>query len=418
MRDYGSPNGMRVAKVQRNTISNEFRNQLQELMGQIRTTQPHFVRCIKPNPQNRPFVDASTSDPVPLFHRRSVVEQLRYQGVLEAIRVARAGYPVRLIHGDFLADFCCILEDHQLRQKFRAMQDEAAAVLEFLNTHQVMELLPPREASNGVQLWAIGRTRTFMKQQPFTALRATQARVKQVSAVRIQATWRLRSARRLVATRFRGLLTLQAHFRGALARRRAVWSRHDRAATGIETAMRTFLARSRFRQAQTATLVIQRWSRMHPRRWRFVQSRLHAIRVQAWWRGWLRRKRMRNLPILVLRIQRLWRGTVGRRIVWERRLASIRLRRAIRQLVRTRARNLQHRQWRQKILEMYRGPKTQKTPVQEKEQLLRDYISLEDEHDRREQEVLQLRSELQRLHWKVERTKSSGLAAAFARMCM
>jgi len=182
--------------------------------------------------------------------------------------------------------------------------------------------------------------------------------------------------------------------------------------------MRTFLACSRFRQAQTAMLVIQRWSRMHPRRWRFVQSRLHAIRVQAWWRGWLRRKRMRNLPILVLRIQRLWRGTVGRRIVLERRLASIRLRRAIRQLVRTRARNLQHRQWRQKILEMYRGPKTKKQPVQEKEQLLRDYIGLEDEHDRREQEVLHLRAELQRLHWKVERTKSSGLAAAFARMCM
>jgi hypothetical protein len=128
--------------------------------------------------------------------------------------------------------------------------------------------------------------------------------------------------------------------------------------------------------------------------------------------------RMRKLPLLVLNIQRHWRGAVGRRMAWEHRLASIRLRRAIRQLVRKRASNKQHRLWRQKMLEKYRGPKCTNTPGLEKEQLLRDYISLEDEHVRREQEVVHLKAELQRLQWKVERTKSSGLAAAFARMCM
>lgn len=357
-------------------------------------------------------------DPVPLLNRRSVVEQLRYQGVLEAIRVARAGYPVRLIHGDFLAEFYCILEDQQLRVQFAAIKDEAAAVSEFLNSPQVRELLPPQEASNGVQLWAIGRTRVFMKQQPFTLLRAAQARVKQVNALRIQANWRCRTARRTAAARLRGLLSVQAHVRGALARRRAVWSRRDRAATGIEAALRTFMACIKFRQAQAAMRVIQRWSRMHPRRRCFVRKRFMTIRIQAWWRGWLRRMRMRRLPILVLEIQRHWRGIVGRRIAWDRRLARIRLRRAVRRLVRTRAQNLHHRQWRQKMLEMYRGPKKKAQPVREKEQLLRDYISLEDEHCRREEEVLQLRSELQKLQWKVERTKSSGLAAAFARMCM
>jgi len=418
MRNFESPNGTRVTRAQRNTISNEFRNQLQDLMNQIGTTQPHFVRCIKPNPQSRPFIDASKPDPVPLLNRRSVVEQLRYQGVLEAIRVARAGYPVRLCHGDFIAEFHCILEDPQLRKRLSAIQDEAIAVSEFLSAPQVEKLLPPREASNGIQLWAIGRTRVFMKQQPFTVLRAAQARVKQTSAVRIQANWRLRSAKCKAAARFRGLITLQAHFRGSLARRRAVWSRRDRAATGIEAAMRTFLVCSRFHRARTAMLVIQRWSRMHPRRRRFVQMRLHAVRIQAWWRGWLRRIRMRRLPQLVLHIQRHWRGAAGRRLAWDHRLASIRLRRAVRQLVRTRARNLDHRRWRQKMLDMYRGPKSPKAPEREKEQSLKDYISLEDENRRRETEVLQLRSELQRLQWKVERTKSSGLAAAFARMCM
>ena len=37
------------------------------------------------------------------FTRVRVNEQLRYGGVLEAVRVARSGYPVRLPHGEFFS---------------------------------------------------------------------------------------------------------------------------------------------------------------------------------------------------------------------------------------------------------------------------------------------------------------------------
>jgi len=39
---------------------------------------------------------------------RSITEQLRYGGVLEAVRVARSGYPVRLIHPEFYARYRCL----------------------------------------------------------------------------------------------------------------------------------------------------------------------------------------------------------------------------------------------------------------------------------------------------------------------
>ena len=51
-------------------------------------TEPHFIRCIKPNPQNVPD----------LFDRKGVTEQLRYGGVLQVVQVSRAGYPVRINH--------------------------------------------------------------------------------------------------------------------------------------------------------------------------------------------------------------------------------------------------------------------------------------------------------------------------------
>lgn len=73
------------------TVGQRHKEQLNNLMAQLQATQPHFVRCIVPNPNKRPGkVD------VPL-----VLDQLRCNGVLEGIRIARLGYPNRLPFGEF-----------------------------------------------------------------------------------------------------------------------------------------------------------------------------------------------------------------------------------------------------------------------------------------------------------------------------
>lgn len=125
---------------------------------------------------------------------------------------------------------------------------------------------------------------------------------------------------------------------------------------------------------------------------------------------------MRKLPLLVLQIQRCWRGTLGRRRAAEQLAAGLRLRRAVRRLVRIHRQNLEHRRWRQKVLAFYHGG--QRFPLPPEEQLLKEYMALENEHDRREAEVQHLRAELERLQWKVQQAKSGGFFASFARMCM
>jgi len=73
------------------TVGQRHKEQLNNLMSQLQATQPHFVRCIVPNPNKRPGrVD------VPL-----VLDQLRCNGVLEGIRIARLGYPNRLPFVEF-----------------------------------------------------------------------------------------------------------------------------------------------------------------------------------------------------------------------------------------------------------------------------------------------------------------------------
>ncbi|KAF8191360.1 nonmuscle myosin heavy chain b [Pholiota molesta] len=73
------------------TVAQRHKEQLSSLMAQLRATQPHFVRCIVPNNLKKP----GRMD-VPL-----VLDQLRCNGVLEGIRIARLGYPNRLPFVEF-----------------------------------------------------------------------------------------------------------------------------------------------------------------------------------------------------------------------------------------------------------------------------------------------------------------------------
>ncbi|KAG9219957.1 hypothetical protein CCMSSC00406_0006870 [Pleurotus cornucopiae] len=73
------------------TVGQRHKEQLASLMSQLHSTQPHFVRCIVPNTNKKPArVD------VPL-----ILDQLRCNGVLEGIRIARLGYPNRLPFVEF-----------------------------------------------------------------------------------------------------------------------------------------------------------------------------------------------------------------------------------------------------------------------------------------------------------------------------
>jgi myosin protein heavy chain len=81
----------RVRRGAFRTVAQRHKEQLTSLMTQLGSTQPHFVRCIVPNSEKRP----GKMD-VPI-----VLDQLRCNGVLEGIRIARLGYPNRLLFTEF-----------------------------------------------------------------------------------------------------------------------------------------------------------------------------------------------------------------------------------------------------------------------------------------------------------------------------
>ncbi|CAF96455.1 unnamed protein product, partial [Tetraodon nigroviridis] len=64
---------------------------LGKLMTNLRSTHPHFVRCLIPNETKTPG----------LMENFLVIHQLRCNGVLEGIRICRKGFPSRILYGDF-----------------------------------------------------------------------------------------------------------------------------------------------------------------------------------------------------------------------------------------------------------------------------------------------------------------------------
>ncbi|XP_049825627.1 myosin heavy chain, muscle isoform X6 [Aethina tumida] len=89
--DAGGKGGKRTKGSAFQTVSSLYREQLNNLMTTLRSTQPHFVRCIIPNELKQPGVIDS----------HLVMHQLTCNGVLEGIRICRKGFPNRMVYPDF-----------------------------------------------------------------------------------------------------------------------------------------------------------------------------------------------------------------------------------------------------------------------------------------------------------------------------
>lgn len=91
----------RVKKGLFRTVAQRHKEQLSSLMRQLHSTQPHFVRCILPNHKKKPKQ----------FNAPLVLDQLRCNGVLEGIRIARTGFPNRLTFAEFRSRYEVLCEN-------------------------------------------------------------------------------------------------------------------------------------------------------------------------------------------------------------------------------------------------------------------------------------------------------------------
>lgn len=197
------------------TLGTQFKSQLGDLMNALNATQPSFIRCIKPNMAKKPDN----------FDEVEIEAQLRYAGMLETIRIRRMGYPVRYVHKDFLYRYQ-VLDPSYTR----------IAGNDSRSCHNLIEKLginPDRVK--------VGLTKVFLKQDLANELDDGRNGALLKHVIKLQAWWRMQSARIHYNDMKTASVTIQAAVRRWIARKNYLNLRSS--TIQIQCAWRCWLAR-------------------------------------------------------------------------------------------------------------------------------------------------------------------------------
>ncbi|XP_071689414.1 myosin-6-like isoform X2 [Rutidosis leptorrhynchoides] len=275
------------------SIGTRFKQQLQQLLETLSSTEPHYIRCVKPNNLLKPTI----------FENHNVLQQLRCGGVLEAIRISCAGYPTRKPFDEFVNRFGI------LAPEVLDGSDEIRACKSLLE-------------KTGLEGYQIGKTKVFLRAGQMAELDARRTEVLGRSASIIQRKVRSFIARKSFILLKRSVLQIQSVCRGQLTREvyenmrreassikiqrnmrmhiaRKAYTELYLSAVSIQTGLRAMAARNelRFRRQTKAAILIQSHCRKFLAHLHFVKAKKSAISIQCAWRGKVARKELKKLKM-------------------------------------------------------------------------------------------------------------------------
>nr|XP_043608982.1 myosin-6 [Erigeron canadensis] len=276
------------------SIGTRFKQQLQQLLETLSSTEPHYIRCVKPNNLLKPAI----------FENHNVLQQLRCGGVLEAIRISCAGYPTRKPFAEFVDRFGILAPE-----VLDGNSDEIHACKRLLD-------------KAGLEGYQIGKTKVFLRAGQMAELDARRTEVLGRSASIIQRKVRSFIARKSFILLKRSVLQIQSVCRGQLTRQvyekmrreassiriqrnlrmhlaRKSYNELHNSAVSIQTGLRGMAARNdlRFRRQTKAAILIQSHCRKLLARLHFIKAKKGAVTIQCAWRGKVARKELRKLKM-------------------------------------------------------------------------------------------------------------------------
>ncbi|PKI35333.1 hypothetical protein CRG98_044283 [Punica granatum] len=278
------------------SIGSRFKMQLQSLMEILSVTEPHYIRCVKPNNDLKPAI----------FENLNVIQQLRCGGVLEAVRISCAGYPTRRTFYEFLNRFG-VLAPEVLEGNY----DDKVACQMILD-------------KKGLKGYQIGRTKVFLRAGQMAELDARRAEVLGNAAKTIQRRIRTFITRKQFISLLEASIKLQSFSRGIMSRKLYEQLRREAAALKIQTQLRSFIAGKLYLKARSCAIILQTGLRAMASRNEFrLRKRIKAATIiQAHWRGYHAYSYYKRLQKAAVISQCGWRCRVARRELRQLKMAA------------------------------------------------------------------------------------------------
>lgn len=199
------------------TTVTQFRQSLSNLMELLSTKEPWYIRCIKPNQNQRPDE----------FDDNIVKHQIQYLGLIENLRVRRAGFVYRRPYEAFLKRYKSLCPATWPNFNGSARDGVQALVTHF--GYQSNE-------------YKMGLTKIFIRtSQTLFLIEDAFQQHKHVLASKLQAVYKCYRQRVIYAQIKKSVLAIQANVRMILAKR--LLERRRRAAQNIRKFIQGFISR-------------------------------------------------------------------------------------------------------------------------------------------------------------------------------
>ncbi|XP_031110719.1 myosin-6-like [Ipomoea triloba] len=278
------------------SIGSRFKQQLQSLLETLTHTEPHYIRCVKPNNLLKPAI----------FENHNVLQQLRCGGVMEAIRISCAGYPTRKPFYEFMDRFG-ILSPEVLD----ASMDEVTACKKLLE-------------KVGLRGYQIGKTKVFLRAGQMAELDARRIEVLGRSASIIQRKFRSYMARKGFTLLRNSAIQMQSACRGELDRRVYNSLRREASSLRIQRNLRMHLARKAYKELCSAAVAIQTGMRGMCARdeLRFRRQTRAAMVIQTQCRTFLSQSNYKKLKKAAITTQSAWRARIARKELRKLKMAA------------------------------------------------------------------------------------------------
>lgn len=238
------------------TVCGHFTDQLNGLIGTVRETKLHYIRCLKPNDEDK----SDYLTPV------RFIDQLKYCGVLEAVKVARAGYAIRYKHNEFVNRYSCLLIADNSWSKSLEKCFETLCV----------KYLP--ECSETT--YQIGSSKIFIKKNVYDDIEVKRKNACNVVATKIRAIylgWECWKRYRLMIN---NSVLVQSVIRMWLAKKRVEMIVKNRAVKCLVNFFRMTVLRIRFIRICNAVKILQNEMRQYWKRleyWKIVVKFLASV---------------------------------------------------------------------------------------------------------------------------------------------
>ncbi|OCT92843.1 unconventional myosin-Ia [Xenopus laevis] len=207
------------------TVGFQFKNSVSTLMKNLYAKNPNYIRCLKPNSSKKPS----------LFDDVLVKTQILYLGLLENVKVRRAGFAYRQLYKPFLERYKLVSRQTWPRWAGEA-RDGVATIMAELG-------IPSEEA-------ALGHTKIFIR-TPSTLFDLEERRRRRLNEL----------------------------------------------ATAIQTVFRGWRCRSHFLLMRKSQIIISAFYRGHAQKKQYQNIKFSALLLQSYVRGWKARVLLRKFKL-------------------------------------------------------------------------------------------------------------------------